>query len=181
MVLSLAILTCKIPFMGPKITLMFLISCGFGQIICPIYLSFDETTLGIAAFASLAFITYPFSEFFTEVCYIGIGFFSRGFFVSSLIYLNEIGGDRFRAWSIVVIFATWGISSLIASLEMMIGLPRFIWYYLLIFLPMICNSFLVFKFWKPSPYCLHAQSTNLDIQSSLVGQRRFSTISPNKI
>lgn len=87
-----------------------------------------------------------------------MGFFARGFFVSSLVYFNEIGGDRFRAWSIIVVFAVWGLSFLISSVEWMIHIPRWLWHYLLIFIPVIVNSYLVIKNWKPSPYFLFTQS-----------------------
>jgi len=48
--------------------------------------------------------------------YFGIGFFAKGFFGKILIYINEIGGERFKAWSIIVIFAIWGLSTLISAM-----------------------------------------------------------------
>lgn len=45
-----------------------------------------------------------------------MGLFGRGLFSSSLIYVHEIGGDRFRAWSITVILGLWAISPLFLSL-----------------------------------------------------------------
>ena len=45
-----------------------------------------------------------------------MGFFGRGIFISSLVYLGEIGGDKFRAWSIIVILGLWGMAPLVLSL-----------------------------------------------------------------
>jgi hypothetical protein len=158
MILALAILTSKVAMMGSKITMLFLLVSGIGQIYCLNYLNILATTLGLAVFTAFAAVLYPFSEFLTDFCYLGMGFFARGFFVSSLVYFNEIGGDRFRSWSIIVVFAVWGISFLISSVEWMIHIPRWLWHYLLIFIPIIVNSYLVIKNWKPSPYFLYTQS-----------------------
>ena len=53
-----------------------------------------------------------------------IGFFSRGVFVSGLVYLNEIGGDRFRAWSMLVIFGLWALSTLFNYFNAILGFSR---------------------------------------------------------
>lgn len=78
-------------------------------------MSLRTTTLGLAGFSIFAFAFYPISEFLKDFSYLGLGFFGRGFFVSSLIYLNEIGGNKFRAWSTMVVFGMWGISTLFSS------------------------------------------------------------------
>ncbi len=88
---------------------------GAGQIICPIYMSLRTISFGLTAFTLLVIAFYPFSVVTTNVSILGLGFFGRGFFVSSLIYINEIGGDKFRAWSMIVVFGMWGISSLLLS------------------------------------------------------------------
>ena len=93
-----------------------MIASGAGQIVCPIYMSLRTCTFGLSAFTLLAMAFYPFSIFFTNVSLLGLGFFGRGFFVGSLIYINEIGGDKFRAWSMIVIFGMWGVSSLVLSI-----------------------------------------------------------------
>jgi hypothetical protein len=51
-------------------------------------MSLGTITLGVGASALLAIGIYPFGTFFKAVAFLGMGFFSRGFFVSSLIYLN---------------------------------------------------------------------------------------------
>jgi hypothetical protein len=173
MILSLAILTSKITMMGNKIILVFLVASGIGQIVCPIYLNTLATTMGLAAFTIAAAIFYPLSEPLTDLCYLGMGFFARGFFGSSLVYLNEIGGDRFRSWSIIVVFAVWGISYLISSVEWMLGWPRWIWYYLLIFVPILVDSYFILKIWKPSPYFLYSQSTH-DIMKDFLSNQKSS-------
>jgi hypothetical protein len=115
-ILSTGILTNKIPLEGTTITMLFLGASGAGQIVCPIYMSLRTITFGLFAFTLVAFAFYPFSRIITDFSILGLGFFGRGFFVSSLIYINEIGGDKFRAWSMIVIFGMWGISSLISSI-----------------------------------------------------------------
>lgn len=72
-----------------------------------------------------------------------MGFFGRGFFVSSLIYLNEIGGDRFRAWSFLIIFGLWALSTLFNSIDEKIGFARWTGYYFLVFIPCLIGSYFV--------------------------------------
>jgi hypothetical protein len=115
-VLTTGILTCKISLHGPTLTMLFLAASGTGQIICPIYMSLMTCALGLGTFTLIAFAFYPVSVHMTFLAYLGLGFFGRGIFVSALIYLNEIGGERFRAWSMIVIFGMWGISSLVSSI-----------------------------------------------------------------
>lgn len=158
MLLSLAILNSKISMMGGKMMLIFLAASGIGQIICTIHLNILATTLGLVCFTIGASLFYPISSFMTHLCYLGMGFFGRGFFGSSLVYFNEIGGDRFRSWSIILVFAVLGISYLISSVEWMLDFPKWIWLYLLIFLPIIVDSYFILKTWKPSPYFLYTQS-----------------------
>lgn len=42
---------------------------------------------------------------------------SRGFFVGSLLYLTEIGGRKFGAFAMMVIFGVWAGSQAISSIE----------------------------------------------------------------
>lgn len=87
-VFALAVLTSKISLEVHTLSIFFLIASGAGQIICPIYMSLRTCTLGVAASALLASGLYPFGGFLRAVVLLAMGFFSRGFFVSSLIYLN---------------------------------------------------------------------------------------------
>jgi hypothetical protein len=129
--------------MGSKITMLYLFASGAGQVICPFYFSVRTITLSLAGISLFTFAFYPVSQFLTNVGYLGLGFFGRGFFVSSLVYLSEIGGDRFRAWSMIVVFAIWGISPLFSSLEKMLNLPEWFEAYFLIFIPFLVNSYFV--------------------------------------
>ena len=135
--------------------LLFLAVSALGQLFAPSRLSLDICALGILVSAVFSAITYPFSSLLTQLGILSFGFFGRGFFSCGLLYLNEIGGDRFQAWSLTVIFAVWGFSSLLAALESIVPLPRWIWYYGLIFLPAIYFSRKLLLIWKPSPYHLH--------------------------
>ena len=109
--------------MGTYFLVLFLAASGLGQMVCPHYLSLDICALALLVLSILALGLYPFSDVLTKICYIGLGFFGRGFFGCSLIYLNEIGGERFRTWSLIVVFALWGLSSLLAALEWIFDLP----------------------------------------------------------
>lgn len=57
------------------------------------------------------------SGFMFDISILMMAFFGRGYFVTGLIYLTEIGGEKFRSWSIIVVFAIWGVSSFALSLE----------------------------------------------------------------
>lgn len=144
--------------MDSKLLLIFLVMSGVGQIVCSAYLDMLRSTLGLAAFTVLALIFYPFSENITALCYLGIGFFGRGFFAGSLSYINEIGGERFRGWAMIVIFAIWGASYLLTALQWMIRIPTWTWLYSLVFIPILVGSWFIVKNWKPSPQSLYAKS-----------------------
>jgi hypothetical protein len=47
-----------------------------------------RSALGLATFTVTALIFYPFSENITAFCFLGMGFFGRGFFAGSLSYIN---------------------------------------------------------------------------------------------
>jgi hypothetical protein len=74
--------------MGREILVLFLAASGLGQLLCPVYLSFDICAVAIFIFSGLAALTLPFSSFLAALFYLAIGFFGRGFFACSLIYLN---------------------------------------------------------------------------------------------
>ena len=115
-VLSLAVLTCKMAFAGTAVSLLFLAGSGLGQLLAPAYLSLDFTALALILLSALAALTFPFSPLLTQLALVLIGFFGRGFFACGLLYLDEIGGERFKAWSLIVVFAVWGVASLLAAL-----------------------------------------------------------------
>jgi hypothetical protein len=108
-------LTARMPLMNPNLNLAFLFACGLGQIICPVYYSMKFISQSLFLATVFCMITYPISSFGFNICLMAIGFFGRGHFVSALIYLTEIGGDKFRSWSIIVVFAVWGFSSFTLS------------------------------------------------------------------
>ena len=182
-VLSFAVFTCKMAFTGPKNLMVFLLFSGLGQLICTIYLTLDICAFGIMFFSVLAALVFPFSEFLTLVCYIGMGFFGRGFYSNSLVYLNEIGGDRFRNWSSIVIFGVWGLSCLLLALKRVIRFPHdfdWMWDYLLIFAPMAIAPYFILR-WKPSPSFLHRHSTKTIIKECSSKQEKYSIKSPRKM
>lgn len=108
-----ATLTCQLPLINSSLAVYFLFFSGLGQFICPVYMALRTITLGIIGSMAFSIVFYPISTFIFQVGLCAVGFFGRGFYVSSLVYLNEIGGDRFRAWSCVVILGFWGTAPLI--------------------------------------------------------------------
>jgi len=153
-VLTTAILTAKVATLGTHMILLFLAASALGQLAAPLYFTIDITAVAIFMLSLLSLILYPLSSLLTNACFILLGFFGRAFYTCSLIYLNEIGGERFRAWSLIVIFGIWGISVLLAAWENIVPIPRWIWYYALIFLPAIIFTRQLLLRWKPSPYHL---------------------------
>lgn len=152
-------LTCRLPLMNPNLNLAFLFVCGLGQIFCPIYYSLRTISQLMLLTSAFAIISYPLSEFAFEICLLAMGFFGRGYFVSALIYLTEIGGDKFRSWSIIVVFAIWGLSSFVLSLERILHFSEILWVYLMIILPFIVGAVLSIKFIDQSPLKLFTKST----------------------
>jgi hypothetical protein len=146
-----AILSTRATMEEGSLPLLFLIASGAGQIVCPIKLSVRTCGLGVGGAALLAMGLHPFGGFFKVLGLMGVGFFSRGFFIASLIYLTEIGGDRFQAWSMLVVFGLWGLSSLFTAVDQSIGLEGEGAYYLLVFLPCLLGSYLVLDNWQLSP------------------------------
>lgn len=61
MILALAILTSKVAMMGSKITMLFLLTSGIGQVYCLNYLNILAITLGLGVFTACAAFFYPFS------------------------------------------------------------------------------------------------------------------------
>jgi len=152
-------LTVRLPLMSPNLNLAFLFASGLGQIFCPIYCSIRTISQFLLLATVLAMVTYPLSDVGFDGSLLAIGFFGRGYFTTALIYLTEIGGDKFRSWSIIVVFAIWGFSSFGLSLEKILHFSPTLWVYLLIFLPFVVGSLLSSKFIDPSPLKLYTKST----------------------
>lgn len=58
----------------------------------------------------------------------------------------------------IVIFGMWGFSSLISSMESIMALPKWVWYYLFVFVPFFVDSYFVLTYWEPSPFKLYIKS-----------------------
>lgn len=157
-VFALAMLTSRMALEPSFLGLLFLIASGAGQVICPIYLSLRTCTMAVGGSALLATGLYPFGGVLRDCCLIGLGFFTRGFFISALIYLNEIGGDSFRSWAMLVIFGLWPVSALFNSLDGRLGLERWTEYYLCVFLPCLVGTYYILEGWHPSPHYLYFKS-----------------------
>jgi hypothetical protein len=162
-ILCFALLNWNMTFMGKEVLLLFLAVSGIGQLVCPVYLSFDICAVGMFIASGLAVVVLPFSSVLACICYLAIGFFGRGFFACSLLYLNEIGGERFRAWSLTAIFAIWGISSLLSAFKEILHVPDWIWMYVTILFPIMVGCKILLRHWKPSPYFLYSKSTQRSI------------------
>ena len=123
-VLALGIMTTRMALESSLVSVLFLIASGAGQVVCPIYLSLRTNALGVLFASLLAMGLYPMTELTRALGFMALGFFTRGFFVSGLIYLNEIGGDRFRRWSMLVIFGVWALSTLFNSVDDLFSFDR---------------------------------------------------------
>ena len=123
--------------------------------------------MGVGASAVLAVGLYPFGGFLKAISILAVGFFTRGFFISSLIYLNEIGGDNFKSWSMLIIFGLWAFSPLLNSLESKIGLDRWEAYYFCVFCPCLIGSYFILQGPDPSPHHLYFKSKFVTVQSNL--------------
>ena len=145
--------------MGGSLALAFLFFSGIGQFICPVYMSLRTITLGLLGATGFALVFYPFSTTIFHLGLCAMGFFGRGLFVSSLIYLGEIGGDKYRAWSIIVILGMWGIAPLVLGLERLWKLNSdVLWLLIFILLPFFAGCYFVLTHWKPSPLHLYTKS-----------------------
>lgn len=102
--------------MSETLSVYFLLFCGVGQFVCPVYMSVRTIAMSLLGSTGFAALFYPLSDFMFEFGLCLIGFFGRGLYVSSLIYLGEIGGDKFRAWSTIVILGLWGFAPLVLGL-----------------------------------------------------------------
>ena len=144
--------------MSPNLNIAFLFASGLGQILCPIYYSIRAISKFLLISTAFAMVTYPLSDFGFDLSLLAIGFFGRGYFVAALIYLTEIGGDKFRSWSIIVVFAIWGFSSFALSLEKILHFSSTVWVYTIIILPFVMGSLLSSKFIDSSPLKLYTKS-----------------------
>ena len=115
-ILTFATLTCKIPLVDEKLTVLFLFFSGIGQFLCPAYMSIRTITICLFAFSIFTILVYLISSFLFQIGLCLLGLFGRGLFACSLLYIHEIGGDKFRAWSCTIILGLWGISPLLLSL-----------------------------------------------------------------
>lgn len=87
-VLAFATLTCRIPIMSSSLSVYFLFFSGLGQFICPVYMNIRTISmclLGVTGFTLVSYLL-PNLIFYFGICL--IGFFGRGLYVSSLIYLG---------------------------------------------------------------------------------------------
>jgi hypothetical protein len=103
-------------------------------------------------------ISYLLSTILFDFSLLCIAFFGRGYFVAGLIYLTEIGGEKFRSWSIIVVFAIWGFSSFALSLERILHFSETLWIYLITFLPFLIGCVLSNKYLAESALKLYTKS-----------------------
>ena len=87
-ILTSAVLTCKVALMGTHMILLFLFFSGLGQFVAPTYFSLGTCAVGIFLSSLCAVVTYPLGWFLIDLCFLALGFFGRGFFACSLLYLN---------------------------------------------------------------------------------------------
>ena len=116
-VLIYAVMNSHVPFiLSASDTILFIIASGLGQIICPIYMGLNTICMCMIVTSCIGIVCLILNKFLLLLSILAFGFFGRGLYASSLIYINEIGGERFIAWSCIAIFGTWGIAPLVLAL-----------------------------------------------------------------
>ena len=115
-ILAFATLTCRVPIMGGSLSVYFLFFSGLGQFFCPVYMNLRTISMCLLGSTGFTLVCFLMPDFMFDLGLCAIGFFGRGLYVSALIYLGEIGGDKFRAWSTIVILGPWGVAPLILGL-----------------------------------------------------------------
>jgi hypothetical protein len=91
-------------------------------------------------------------DFLETLAFMGLGFFGRGLNISSFIYINEIGGEKWRAWCFMVMFMVWGSAPFTLALTKMIHTPDWLWLLLFVSVPHIVIYGKMLKSWQSSPY-----------------------------
>ncbi len=71
-------------------------------------MSLRTCTLEVGASALFVIRAYPLCTFLTSVSLLGMGFFSQGFFVSSLIYINKLAEIDFEL-GLLWLFTVYGL------------------------------------------------------------------------
>lgn len=79
------------------------------------------------------------------------GFFGRGLYVCSFIYLNEIGGEKFRAWSFMVIFTITGLAPFTLAIVSMFKFSGWFTIVLIQLLPNAVMFYFMRNNWHVSP------------------------------
>lgn len=100
----------------------------------------------------LAVLDVPILESLETLAFIGLGFFGRGLNISSFIYINEIGGEKWRAWCFMVMFMVWGSAPFTLALTKMVQLPDWLWMLLFVTVPHMIVYAKMIKSWQNSPY-----------------------------
>lgn len=76
----------------------------------------------------------------------------------SFIYLSEVGGEKFRAWSFMVIFALSGLAPFVLALLSMFRFPEWLIMVVIVVLPHAFLYYVMMKRWYPSPiYCCEVE------------------------
>jgi hypothetical protein len=74
--------------MGSTLAVYFLFFSGIGQFICPVYMSIRTIAICLLGTTGFTVAFWFISKFMFEFGLCFIGFFGRGIYVSSLIYLG---------------------------------------------------------------------------------------------
>lgn len=153
-------------------TMFFFFASAAGQLICPLYFEIQTTTRSIIFFSLVAAISVNRVPFLESLTFIGLGFFGRGLNISSFIYINEIGGEKWRAWCFMVMFMVWGSAPFTLALTKMIKVPDWLWMVLFVTLPHVIVYVKMLKSWQNSPY-FYCEVKGIDLAKS----RRFQCCS----
>lgn len=153
-IFSCAALSSYIPIILPSYqSTLFYIFSAAGQLICPMYFEIKTTVKYLIFTSIIACISLKLQWTVLEVIAFSMtGFLGRGLYVDSFIYLNEIGGEKFRAWSFMVIFTLTGLAPFSLAILSMFKLSSATTILLILLLP---NAILLYFMrnnnWHVSP------------------------------
>ena len=152
-IFSCAILNSYIPIVLHSYqSTLFFISSAVGQLVCPLYFNIKDTAKYLLLVSFPLVVCAYFQWIVLEtIVFAAIGFLGRGLYVSTFIYLNEIGGEKFRAWSFMVIFTLSGLAPFVLALLTMFKFSAWLIITLVVLLPHALLFQAMRRGWYPSP------------------------------
>lgn len=133
-------------------TMFYFFASAAGQLVCPLYFEIPVTARYIILSSLVAAASINRIPFVESLSFMGLGFFGRGLNISSFIYVNEIGGEKWRAWCFMVMFIVWGSAPFTLALTKSLHTPDWLWILLFVAAPHFAVYWKMSRSWQNSPY-----------------------------